>query len=70
MKVEDCLVYPGRVLKLGDENMLVRTPLGERMLRNDFAHDMRPRDWVSVHYDYVSEKINESYARRMRGPKL
>lgn len=70
LKVEDCLVYPGRVLKLGDENIMVRTPLGERLFRNDFAHDIRPRDWVSVHYDYVSEKINESYARRMRGPKL
>lgn len=70
LKMEDCLVYPGRVLKLGNENVMVKTPLGERMFRNDFAQDLKPRDWVSVHYDYVSEKISESHASMMRKRKL
>ena len=66
LKLEECLVYPGRVLKIADEGILVRTPLGERMFRSDFAQGLKARDWVSVHYDYVSERINESHVNRMK----
>jgi hydrogenase maturation factor len=66
LKLEECLVYPGRVLKIGDDGILVRTPLGERMFRSDFAQGLRGTDWVSVHYDYVSERINESHVNRMK----
>jgi hydrogenase maturation factor len=66
LKLEECVVYPGRVMKIGNENVLVRTPLGERMFRKDFAESIKAKDWVSVHYDYISEKINEGYANRMR----
>jgi len=70
LKLEECLVHPGRVLKLGDENVLVKTPLGERMFRNDFAQNLRPKDWVSVHYDYVAEKISENHVNRMKRTRL
>ncbi len=66
LKLEECLVYPGRVLKIGDEGILVKTPLGERMFRPDFAAGLKANDWVSVHYDYVSEKIRESHVNRMK----
>jgi len=65
LKLEECLVYPGRVLKIGNDGILVRTPLGERMFRDDFAHGIKANDVVSVHYDYIAEKINSSYAGRM-----
>jgi hypothetical protein len=65
LKLEECLVYPGRVLKMGTENMLVKTPLGEKLYRNDFARDLKPKDWVSVHYDYVAERINHGHVVRM-----
>ena len=66
LKLEECLVYPGRVLKIADEGILVKTPLGERMFRADFADGLKGMDWVSVHYDYVSERINESHVNRMK----
>lgn len=66
LKLEECLVYPGRVLKIGSENILVKTPLGERIFRNDFAQDIKPHDLVSVHYDYIAEKLKPSYAGRMK----
>jgi hypothetical protein len=69
LKLEDCLVHPGRVLKINEGNILVRTPLGDRLFRNDFAHGLAAKDWVSVHYDYISEKINPVYAGRMKGSK-
>ncbi len=66
LKLEECLVYPGRVLKIADEGLMVKTPLGERMFRADFAEGLKARDWVSVHYDYVAEKIRESHVNRMK----
>jgi hydrogenase maturation factor len=66
LRLEECLVYPGRVLRIADEGILVKTPLGERMFRADFAEGLRVRDWVSVHYDYVAERLKESHANRMR----
>jgi len=66
LKLEECLVYPGRVLKVAHDGILVKTPLGEKLFRNDFAQDLRPRDWVSVHYDYVSERLSESHVKRMK----
>jgi hypothetical protein len=69
LKLEECLVYPGRVLKVAHDGILVKTPLGEKLFRDDFAQDLRPRDWVSVHYDYVSEKLSESHVNRMKARK-
>ncbi len=66
LKLEECLVYPGRVLKLGNESVLVKTPLGERLFRDDFANGIKANDWVSVHYDYIAEKISPDHVRMMR----
>ena len=41
LKLEECLVYPGRVLKIADEGLLVKTPLGERVFRGDFAEGLK-----------------------------
>jgi len=66
LKLEECLVYPGRVLKIGNDNILVRTLLGEKLFRNDFASGIKANDWVSVHYDYIAEKISPDHVRAMR----
>ncbi|MBN2330562.1 MAG: hypothetical protein JXC85_01995 [Candidatus Aenigmarchaeota archaeon] len=63
--VKQCMVYPGKVLRIDFEKALVQTPLGEAMLRNDFNPDLRRGDVVSTHYDFVSEKIKRSHARKM-----
>lgn len=60
----ECIVYPGRVLSAG-EDMLVHTPLGERLVRNDFVSDIKRNDWVTVHYDFAGEKISKETADRM-----
>jgi hypothetical protein len=66
LKLEECLVYPGRVLRIGDGNVLVKTPLGERLFRNDFAEGIKVNDLVSVHYDYIAEKLRPSHAAMMK----
>jgi len=66
LKIEECLVYPARVLRIDDKNIFVKTPLGEKFLRPDFAKGIKVNDWVSVHYDYVVEKIKQNWIKRMR----
>ncbi len=65
LKVKDCLVYPGRVLKIDPEGILVKTKLGEKFFRKDFAEGLRRKDWVSVHYDYITEKIKSHQVNKM-----
>lgn len=63
--VKECMVYPGRVLKIDFDKALVQTPLGEAMLKNDFTPGLHKGDLVSTHYDFVSEKIKKAHARKM-----
>jgi hypothetical protein len=65
INVRECLVYPGRVLRIDPDGILVKTKLGERLFRADFAEGLKPKDWVSVHYDYVSEKMKTDHVNRM-----
>ncbi len=65
LKVRDCLVYPGRILRVDPDRVLVKTNLEEKFFRNDFAEGLKKKDWVSVHYDYISEKIKQSQANKM-----
>ena len=57
-----CTVLPGKVLEEG----AVETPLGERKVRNDFVPDVRPGDWVTVHYSYIVERISERQAEQIK----
>jgi len=65
LKVRECMVYPGRVLRIDPDRVLVRTEKGEGFFRNDFAEGLKKKDWVSVHYDYVSERLRKRHADRM-----
>jgi hypothetical protein len=65
LKVEECLVYPGRVLRIDPDRILVKTKEGEKLFRKDFAEGLRKKDWVSVHYDYISEKIKTNHVNKM-----
>jgi len=65
LNVKECLVYPGRVLRVGYDKIMVKTPLGEKLFRKDFVGDLKKNDWVSVHYDYIAEKIKTSYVNKM-----
>ncbi|NIO22549.1 MAG: hypothetical protein GTN38_00795 [Candidatus Aenigmarchaeota archaeon] len=65
LDVRECLVYPGRVLRIDPDKVLVRTKLGEKFFRNDFVGNLKNGDRVSVHYDYVSERIKQNHVNRM-----
>jgi len=65
LKIKDCLVYPGRVLRIDQDKVLVRTPLGEKLFRKDFADGLKKKDWVSTHYDYIAEKIKADHINKM-----
>ncbi len=65
INVKECMVYPGKVLKIDFDKALVKTPLGEAMLRNEFTPGLHEGDRVSTHYDYISEKIKPEHARKM-----
>ncbi len=65
LKISECLVYPGRILRIDPDRILVKTKLGEGFFRKDFAEDLKKKDRVSVHYDYVSEKIKADHFNKM-----
>lgn len=58
-----CKVYPGKVIKAG-KKAIVKTPIGKRKLKKDFMPDLMKNDLVTVHYDYIIEKISESEFKR------
>jgi len=64
LKIKECLVYPGKVLRIDPDSVLVKTKLGEKLLRN-FEEGLKAKDWVSVHYDYISEKIRADHVNKM-----
>lgn len=65
LKVKDCMVYPGRILRIDPDRILVKTKQGEKFFRKDFAEDLRKKDWVSVHYDYIAERIKTDHVNKM-----
>ena len=68
--VKECKVYPGRILRIDPNGILVKTKLGEKLYRDDFAKGLKAKDWVSVHYDYVTEKLKTNHVNKMlRGVK-
>jgi hydrogenase maturation factor len=59
------MVYPAKVLKIDEDRVLVKNPLGERFIRNDFVLDLKTRDWITTHYNYAAEKINFNQAKKI-----
>ncbi len=52
-------------MRIDPDKVLVRTKLGEKFFRNDFVGNLKNGDRVSVHYDYVSERIKQNHVNRM-----
>jgi len=67
ISVRECKVYPGRVMRTDKRGVLVKTRLGERLYRDDFAQELKSKDWVSVHYNYIAEKIKSDHVSKMLG---
>jgi hypothetical protein len=65
LKISECLVYPGRILRIDPDRILVKTKHGGKFFRDDFAEGLRKKDWVSTHYDYIAEKIKADHINKM-----
>jgi len=61
-----CMTRAGHVLKVGGGFVIVETDLGKKRYKTDFAKGLKGGDAVAVHFDYVSEKIDERTAKKMQ----
>lgn len=52
---EECMVWPGRMLT----DNLVEIPFKKKIVKKELTPNIKPNDFVTVHYDYVCEKISE-----------
>jgi hydrogenase maturation factor len=59
--VQKCFVLPGKVISKG----LVDTPLGKRELDFSFLNNPKIGDYITLHYDYACEMIDEKTADRL-----
>jgi hypothetical protein len=55
IKVDECLIHPGRIVRREGDLLVAKTPRGELSLRGDFAPEAKRGDLVTVHYDFISE---------------
>ena len=64
--LKDCMIIPCEVLTVSENIATVKSPFLDKIikLKTDFV-DVKPRDKVTKHYDYLCEKIPESLYLRM-----
>jgi hydrogenase maturation factor len=62
----ECRTYPGKVVKAEGDYAIVETPRGRRTYRTALAKEVGAGDTVSVHFDFIVERIPERMAGRMR----
>jgi hydrogenase maturation factor len=64
--IEHCLVMPCEVISVKKNEAVVKSPFlrNEVNLKTDFV-DVKPRDKVTKHYDYICEKISEGMYQKM-----
>lgn len=55
-----CKIKIGKVLSVSQGKARVKTPFGISEYRTDFVNNIKPGDTVSVHYDFISEKIDKT----------
>jgi hydrogenase maturation factor len=61
-----CKTYPGKVISTDGGFAVVETRLGSMRYKTVLARDTKEGDLVSVHYDFVIEKIDAQTAEEMR----
>lgn len=65
INIKECSVKPSKVLEIHDDKIRVMTRLGEMMCRPDFVRNLRINEWVSVHYDYIDERLKPHHVNKM-----
>lgn len=66
---EKCRIYPGIVREIKDGKTLVETPIGTEACKNYFVKDLKIKDIVVVHRNFVVEKISKNLAVRLMESK-
>ncbi|MEM7816890.1 MAG: hypothetical protein QXZ20_03180 [Candidatus Aenigmatarchaeota archaeon] len=61
----DCKVFPGKIEKIEGEGAVVITPIGKRIYSLEFARGIKEKDFVTLHYNYVVEKISKKDAKML-----
>lgn len=64
-----CRVRIGKVIKVDGKIAKVKTEIGEYEYRTDFVKDLKEGDIVTVHYDFISEKISEDLLKNILNKK-
>lgn len=64
-----CRVRIGKVIKVDGKIAKVKTEIGEHEYRTDFVKDLKEGDTVTVHYDFISEKISEDLLKNILNKK-
>lgn len=59
-----CKTYPGKILEVRDQDIVVETPRGQVTCRESFEN-VKPGDFVVIHYNYIIEKIDEQTAKNL-----
>ncbi len=60
-----CRIRAGVVESVGEGFALVRNSSGTRKYRTDYASGLKKGDFVTIHWDFVVEKISKSTAEKM-----
>ena len=69
-----CAVYPGKVKSAGDGKAVVETPMKASEFSTRLCPEIKKGDWVSVHRNFIAEKISPKLAnslwRRKRAKEM
>ncbi len=70
IRIDECLVQPGRILRKERGMLLASTPRGELLLRRELVPEGNRGDFVTVHYDFASEIIGRKEFEMLKGMRL
>ncbi|MEM3555257.1 MAG: HypC/HybG/HupF family hydrogenase formation chaperone [Candidatus Micrarchaeia archaeon] len=60
-----CRVFPAKVVKLEGEEGVVETPVGRRKVNIEFIPNVCVGDFLTVHYSYACERIDEDEFKKL-----
>ena len=69
VRIDECLIQPGRIVRREGDSLVVNTPSGEKTFRGEFVPEAGRGDFVTLHYDFISEiagRKNFETLKRMR----
>jgi len=61
----DCKTYAGKVIEVSGGSALVETASGKKRYKTIFVKDIKKKEIVAVHFDFIVEKIPELLAEKM-----